>query len=489
MNTKKLVLILASTIAGVAIAICILALTGSGAAFSASQAAQRDPAFPPPVSFLTGSWPDYASEALSATPYPPRAGEPTHLCAVLQSNDLTQTYTPTLQFSVTSGFGIGLALNPIASADPIVVPPMEQVNVCVTWVPPFAGNFVFGARLVLAGYPDQDALRAMDVDEPLQPNTPHSLVFIVRNPTSNPATITLGLIPHPPGWSISLSQDVFNLAGGGVAPCTLTVTPPDDLWIDESVVVDVEGYIGTTLIGGIRKTFSAPLILHHPPDPIFAESEITINPYPPAAGQPTEICALLDNHTAYTQTGTLRFSVANFGIGSSFDPISSWMPLSIEARGQQSTCTTWVPPTGGLFDAQVELALAGLPVQVSQRNVEQIIPNYCGEHELVFPLQNSSGSPATVSLGLSTSHLPPLEWYLALVPSGPFAMDSGEILPVKLEYSIPCDPTDYATGLSAPPEWPVLNVEAIIGGELFSGIQFQFSPQVIMPLYLPVVRK
>ena len=54
-------------------------------------------------------------------------------------------------------------------------------------------------------------------------------VFIIGQSTESPAHISLGLIPHLPGWALELSQDVlYNMAPGSVQTVTLTVTPPED---------------------------------------------------------------------------------------------------------------------------------------------------------------------------------------------------------------------------------------------------------------------
>ena len=54
-----------------------------------------------------------------------------------------------------------------------------------------------------------------------------------------------------------------------------------------------------TLLGGFRKLFRPPIPIHHPDDPPYAEREISIEPYPPRAGEPTEICVELRNPTDY----------------------------------------------------------------------------------------------------------------------------------------------------------------------------------------------
>ena len=68
--------------------------------------------------------------------------------------------------------------------------------------------------------------------------------------------------------------------------------------------LSVEAYIDGNLIGGFRKTFRPPVALHPFPDPPYAEREITVNPYPPLAGEPTEICVELRNPTPDPQDVT-----------------------------------------------------------------------------------------------------------------------------------------------------------------------------------------
>ena len=60
-------------------------------------------------------------------------------------------------------------------------------------------------------------------------------------------------------------------------------------------MVDVQAWVGGEMIGGFRKIFRPPVILHPFPDPSYAEREITVTPYPPRAGEPTEICVELRN--------------------------------------------------------------------------------------------------------------------------------------------------------------------------------------------------
>jgi len=60
-----------------------------------------------------------------------------------------------------------------------------------------------------------------------------------------------------------------------------------------------EAYAGGRLIGGFRKIYRPPVPVHRPRDPVYAESEISINPYPPRERQPTEICVEVRNRPTH----------------------------------------------------------------------------------------------------------------------------------------------------------------------------------------------
>jgi hypothetical protein len=472
MKTKRVLFVSAAALAGVSIAVCTLALLGSSALFSPSQASQLEPLIDPPVTFLSGTWPSYASEALTSDPYPPRAGEPVQICAILENHHATQVFTPAVEISI-GYFGIGTLFAPIQVFHK-AVPPSGQTLACLFWVPPYAGNFNISARLSQTGYTDQIAMRSIDAGEPLEPGTPHNRTFVVVNPTSNAVTVTLGLVPHRPGWGFELSEDFLsNLQPGAMRPVTLTVTPSSDFPTGEALVVDVEGYIGGNLLGGFRKIYSSPLTLHHPPDPVYAESEISITPYPPQAGEPTELCMDLDNRTAITQTAEVRFSVAQFGIGLPFHAIMNWQPIEISPRGEKHYCITWVPPQAGLFCAQAELALPGLPVQTSQRNLDvgeplqPLVP-----HERSFTVYNNTSQAVTYTLGM-IPHLP--GWGLQLsqdvLPNIPPGGDRLVILTVTPPASLP------------PEGAPIVDIEAFHGVDLIGGFRKIYSPPV--PVHQP----
>ncbi len=134
--------------------------------------------------------------------------------------------------------------------------------------------------------------------------------------------------------------------------------------------MDIEAYAEGRLIGGFRKIFRPPVPLHPFPDPPYAEREITVTPYPPRAGEPTEICVELRNPTPFPQDVVVNFAWANFGIGLPFTPIDGPQPVHLPPYSSSKTASYWVPPVSGHFCLQVTLDTQGYQPQRSQRNLD-----------------------------------------------------------------------------------------------------------------------
>ncbi len=430
-----------------------------------------------PVTFPEGEWPWYAQDEITVHPEPPVAGQPTRLCAEVVNRDPANAHPALIEFAVAN-FGIGLPFAPVGQAE-AWVPPGGRAVGCTVWVPPSDDHWCIEVRLIEEGEPYAISQRNVDVDEPLAPNTLHERTFPVGNPFDHPVTITLGLIPHMPGWGLELSQDVLpNMQPGEVREVTLSVTPPADLPEDGAPVVDVQAWVGGEMIGGFRKIFRPPVILHPFPDPPYAEREITVTPYPPRAGEPTEICVELRNPTSSPQDVTVRFSWAAFGIGLPFTPIDGLRPVYLPPHSVVRECIHWIPPVGGHVCLQVELLMDGYLPQRSQRNLdvdEPLRPHV--PHALTFPVGNPFDHPVTITLGL-IPHFP--DWGLELSQDVLPAMGPGEIREVTLTVTPPADlPADGD---------PIVDVEAYVGGDagsprLIGGFRKIFRPPI--PIHRP----
>jgi hypothetical protein len=427
----------------------------------------------PPVPLHRFPDPPYAEREITVEPYPPRAGEPTEICVELR-NPTPLTQTVKVQFS-WAAFGIGIPFTPIDGLREVTLPPTSVVKECINWIPPVGGHVCLQVELFIPGYEPQRSQRNIDVDEPLEPLTPHTRVFPVGNPFDHAVTITLGLIPHLAGWGFELSPDVLpNVGSGEIREVTLTVIPPENLPSDGTPIVDVEAYAEGRLIGGFRKIFRPPVPIHRPKDPIYAESEIFIDPYPPRAFEPTEVGVEIRNPTEEPQTVTVIFSAADFGIGLPFMPIHEPLVVEVPPLGIARPVIMWVPPHGGLWCIQVAIQHPGNEeVFISRRNIDMGEPlEPLTPHSRTFEVRNPFPYPVTITLGL-IPHFP--DWGLELSQDVLKNMGVGEIREVVLTVTPPADlPADGD---------PIVDVEAFVDGELIGGFRKIFRPPV--PVHRP----
>ena len=440
--------------------------------------------FRPPVPLHRFPDPPYAEGEITVHPYPARAGEPTELCVELR-NPTADPHTVMVQFS-WANFGIGIPFTPINGSRLVHLPPYSIVRECLHWIPPVSGSVCIQVELHMEGYEPQRSQRNIDMDEPLQPGEPHSLTFPVGNPLDHTVDISLGLVPHLPDWGLALSQDVLpGMGPGEVREVTLTVTPPlGPLPPAGQVVVDVEAYAEGELIGGFRKTFHPPVSVHQPRDPVYAESEIGVDPYPIVPGQPVELSVELRNPTDTDKVLQARFSVAPFGIGLPFSDehiVPNPIPIFVPAHGAARGHVVWNPPPNlrGKFCVQVTLELEGHEPIWSRRNMDVGEPLRRGEpHALAFPVGSwPHTEPVTITLGL-VKHL--VGWDISLSDYVLPEVMPGEPVTVTLTVTAPLGAELGAVNMEAElgTGEPIVDVEAFVDGELIGGFRKLDVPPV-----------
>jgi hypothetical protein len=302
----------------------------------------------------------------------------------------------------------------------------------------------------------------------------------IGNPFGHPVTIELGLIPHLDGWGVELDPDVLlEMQPAEVREVILTVTPPDDLPSDGDPIVDVEAYVDSMLIGGFRKIFRPPVPVHRPKDPIYAETEIGVDPYPAVAGQPVKLSVEVFNPTPSNRIVTASFSIAPFGIGLPFttthiapNPIQIFVPAHGAARGH----VMWQPPAwAGKFCVRVELRIAGYEAVWSHRNIDVGEPLKAGQpHSLVFPVGTWPHSqPVSITLGL-VNHRD--GWHVGLSTREMINVQPDTPIDVTLTVTPPLQAV-LGTGE------PIVDVEAFVEGELIGGFRKLDIPPI--PLHKP----
>jgi hypothetical protein len=371
--------------------------------------------------------PPYAETEVQIHPYPLVSNEPSDI-SVKVTNLSPAPKQVTVRFQASPDrFGIGLDFNTFAS-EVVTIPANGSVIVETTYTPVVPGHHCI--QIVVQGTdpgdPEIKTQRNVDVTENLQPGVPDDLVFKVGNPTGAIADVTLFVDNTCPGWTATVSPAVLaSMAPGEVREATLTVTPPNPVVLGTACHIDVQGWIGDELIGGIRKYDVPPVHLPVDVDPPWHEPEISLNPDPPVTGQEGQICVELQNPLGVPRVVTLDFEVADFGAGVWFTNVGS-LTVTLPPNSIDDYCIDWTPDTGGTLHRciQVILSQVGYEDQTSQRNVNVVEGNMVDIFDVKLPLlvHNPDLGPHQLDFEIMTYGLGP-EWRVELV------QENGEPVP------------------------------------------------------------
>jgi hypothetical protein len=287
---------------------------------------------------------------------------------------------------------------------------------------------------------------------------------------------------------------------------TLTVTPPLDSKLGTGMpIVDVEAYVNDILLGGFRKLDIPPIPLHKPHERTYAESEISIVPYPPKLGFESKVSTVVQNVSPNTTTVNLEFGWAQFGIGIPFSTTGMVPPTRTVELGPLMSVTstvTWTPTLAGHQCILVKLNDAAniYEEQWSQRNVDVERTPPCGMTKTyTFTVYNDSPFMVTIDIGMITFNVP-ADWQVTVNPTGTVQMGAFSSLEIDVSVNIPCamsinaiqNTQEIAEIQQAAGSVPTIDVEAYKEGTLLGGIEIVFDDTYVpdfSSLFLPIVTR
>jgi uncharacterized repeat protein (TIGR01451 family) len=352
----------------------------------------------PPIG-LPHQQPDFAEEEISVNPYPLIVGHPS-IVRVRISNFTSSNQPVTVDFQTSPDhFGIGLSYSTFDSKS-VIIPASGNVIVEGTLTPAASGHWCI--QIVVTGPALTEPLVTqsnLDVTENLVAGVPDTLTFTVGNPTPSVADIQLVVDNTCPGWNAAITNPAGGLlpsmAPNEVREAAMTVTPPNPVVLGSGCHIDVQGWIGNTMIGGIRKLDVPPVHLPRDIIPPWEEPEISFNPNPPVVGSPNQFCIQLQNPLAVAVAVNLDYAIADFGAGIGFTPVGSQL-VTLPPNSIANYCITWIPSTAGTLHrcALVTLHQNGYQDETSQRNVDVVrvrplglggldIPFFVGNPDLI----------------------------------------------------------------------------------------------------------
>ena len=449
----------------------------------------------PPVGFPNDQ-PSYAESEIQVNPYPLITGHPSHITARVTNNLATpQVLTVSFQTSADR-FGIGLNFTSF-DTQVVTVPGNSSVIVATDFTPVSSGHYCIQVKVVgssgLPVYTQQN----LDVTEDLKPGVTDTLTFKVGNPTAATADINLVVVNTCPGWTAVVQPAVLSAVGpndNDIRSASLLVTPPDPAILGTACHIDVQGWIGNQMIGGIRKLDVPPV--HLPPNvqPPWEEPEISLSPDPPIVGQPAQICVQLQNPLGFARPVTVDFRVADFGAGVPFTSVGS-QGFTLPANSLANYCHPWTPAAGGTLHRCILIVLSqvGYQDQTSQRNLDLVqaqraqpdlarVPFVVGnpdgvQHHLTFQLQTFGIDPYWQAVIRTNQGDPPPD---VIMGDGSVRLFL-QLQPANTAQSSQAAPVDYQFGAQSQVE-----VTALLDGVPVGGMTVQLLPPA---LYLPLVHR
>ena len=454
----------------------------------------------PPVVPDDPSTPPYAEDEIQIYPYPLVAGHSTEIKVRIRSLiSVTQQVSVSLETS-PQNFGIGIDFSTMTipnNPKVVTLPPFGVVEVIWNWTPPKSGHFCIRVRIVSAGREPIFTQRNLDVTENLQPGVPDELPIPVRNPKSTTENILLVVDNTCPGWAATVDPAVLtNMTSGEIRNAKLTVIPPTDRPLGTACHIDVQGWIGTELIGGIRKLDVPPV--HLPPaNPPWMEKEISVIPDPPVVGQPAQICVELQNPLASARTVSIGYDVADFGAGISFTEVAS-QTVTLPPTSIDDYCINWTPASGGTLHRCIRIRLSqpGSGDQTSQRNVNLVrLPVLSIDELLKVEIPFGIGNPAlfdrkleleAILVGLTPLVRP------KIVPDPPPEIKPAEFLEFMLGFEMMNGAQAAAESADDPlfyGDASRVEVTLMLDGEDSGGFTLDIAPPPETELYLPALNK
>lgn len=459
----------------------------------------------PPIS-MPNDEPPYAEQEVSIHPYPMITGTPSTIQVRLTNSSATPQPVKVSFQASPERFGIGITFSAF-DVQTVVIPPFSSVIVSSSFTPVSSGHYCISIKIEdnspTPRYAPIFTYRNLDVTEDLTPGQPDSLTFKVANPLPSVQNINLVVVNTCPGWMATVNPATLTNVGpngGDVRNATLTVTPPNPATLGSGCHIDVQGWIGDQLIGGIRKLDVPPV--HLPPDvnPPWLEPEIRTIPSPPIVGQPAQLCVQIQNPLSVPKTVSLEFQVADFGAGIGFTTVGTLNNVTLPPNSNNSYCITWTPtPSNNLHRCiLVTLRQPGYRDMRSQLNIDLRRLRLVDIGNLAIPL--NVGNPTGVRQPLRFELLPygiDPYWQPVIVRPGggdppPDALAPGQRVQLELRFRPRPAPAGAELQQATPPadyrfgDVSRVDVGVFLGDREEGGFTVELeTPQ----LYLPLVRR
>ncbi len=449
----------------------------------------------------------YAEDELTISPYPLIAGTPSRVSLrLVNSGSLAESVSIDFQ---AAPLGIGQVYTTF-NTQTTSIPAGGIILLTSSYLPLQSGQASFQALIRSALPPTRFTQSNLDVSENFVPGVEDTLTIPLRNDTGSPITpgapMSLVVDNTCPGWSATVSPTtITDLAVGAVYSASdvlLHVTPPVGPALGSGCHIDLQAWVGSNLVGGIRKLDVPPVHLPMNVNPPWEEPEISFTPDPPVLGVAGQVCVQLTNPLPVnplvdnSKTVTVSFSEADFGAGIGFTLIGT-QNFVLPPNTTNHYCIPWTPSVSGTLHRclLVTLHQDGFMDMHSQRNVDVLrsVPAGLGTFDYQFMVGNPDGVAHALKIVPTAVGIDPY-WHpvITLNPAGdppPQMLAANATQKLHLRFSngiliglsLGANPPPPMFGFGAASQ---VNVAVLLDGRQVGG----FTVQLDMPrLFLPVL--
>jgi len=262
----------------------------------------------------------------------------------------------------------------------------------------------------------------------------------------------------------------------------------------------VQAWIGSLLIGGIRKLDLPPVHLPVGINPPWEEPEIVFIPDPPLLGVPGQVCIEQGNPLDVAKIVTVNFSEADFGAGIGFTSFGSLVNITLPAHSYNRYCISWTPTLPGTAHRciLVTLSQANYQDMHSQRNVDLVrvkLPNGLDGVDVPVTITNPDLFGHLLTFDISIHGLDPYWKPVILDGTGgppPGSLLSGQTVNLHLRFLPAALVAAAAPAVNSPPanfqfgDVSQVSVGVVLDGQVMSG----FSVKLDAPMaFLPFIRR
>jgi len=268
----------------------------------------------------------------------------------------------------------------------------------------------------------------------LNPGRDNVITTTVWNTVRQPSDLHLQAVAHCPDWQASVVPEMQPVRPAGTGQIVeVHLRPPEGRILGSGCPVDIIAWTDTGEFAGAQRILDLPPVQVSPDEPLFASSQIEIEPARPRPGDQTRACAIVRNRSNTTRQAEVLIGMSERLSTAPNITSFSTVPVTVPAAGLARACAepfTWT----GDRSFQAIIRQSGYQDQVIRRHVATAPMSTRGSPPPIsLDVRNPLTATTQISLTYGLVGLP--GWDMAMPAS--VVVGAGETTPVIVRLTPP----------------------------------------------------